>query len=129
MPKDKMTSAEFLEFMKKKGTKKNKYNARRTEYEGVMYDSRKEAFYAAKLDLRINAGEVESWERQYPIELESNGEKVGTYYIDFKVVLADGSIEYHEVKGKETSLWRLKWKMAKAYMDKNEPDSKLVLVK
>lgn len=117
-----------MEFLKK-NSKKNKYNAKKTWYEGVLYDSRKEAFYAAELDIRIKAGEVKSWERQYPIELESNGQKVGTYYIDFKVILADGSIEYHEVKGKGTPLWKLKWKMAKAHMEKNEPDSALVLIK
>jgi hypothetical protein len=29
-------------------------------------------------------------------------------------VLKDGSIEYHEVKGFETDVWKLKWKMALA---------------
>jgi len=122
---EKMTSEEFRKMIKKR----NKYNAKKTWYEGVLYDSRLEAFHAAKLDLMIKAGEVESWERQYPIGLTSNGQKVGTYYIDFRVVMADGSIEYHEAKGMETSLWKLKWKMAKAYMEKHEPQSTLVLIR
>lgn len=125
---EKMTAEEFRKRFAGKA-KRNKYNARRTEYEGVWYDSRKEAFHAAKLDLMVRAGEVESWEGQHPIPLESNGQDVGKYYIDFRVTMADGSIEYHEVKGKETPLWKLKWKMAHAYMEKYEPDSKLVLIK
>ncbi|WP_291728695.1 DUF1064 domain-containing protein [Bernardetia sp.] len=126
--KEQMTAEEYREFIKNKSSK-NKYNAKKTMYEGVLYDSRKEAFYAAKLDLRIKAGEIQSWERQYPIELEAYGAKSCTYRIDFKVILSDGSIEYHEVKGKETALWKVKWKMTQAYMEKHEPEATLVLIK
>lgn len=94
--------------------KRNKFGAKRTEYNGREYDSKREAKHAAELDLRIKAGEVKKWEAQHKIELESNGVHICNYFIDFKVWMSDGLIEYHEVKGRETALWRLKWKMAKA---------------
>lgn len=94
--------------------KRNKFGAIKKEYNGRTYDSTKEADYAANLDLRIKAGEVTKWQPQFRIELTSDGIHVCYYYIDFKVCLSDGSIEYHEVKGKETPDWKLKWKMALA---------------
>ena len=94
--------------------KKNKYNAVRQTYNGYNYDSTLEANHAAKLDWEIKAGIVKRWERQHKIECYVNGVKICNYYIDFKVWLSDGSIEYHEVKGAETQLWRFKWKLSKA---------------
>lgn len=84
-----------------------------------------EARYAANLDWLIEAGEIESWTPQHKFDLRVNGEHVCNYYIDFKVVFADGSIEYHEVKGAETRLWRLKWRLTQIL----HPDLKLVLIK
>lgn len=111
--------------MKQTKFKKNKYGAVRQTYNGYSYHSKKEAEYAAHLDWRIKAGEVEKWERQHKISLDVNGKHIGNYFIDFKVYLSDGSIEYHEVKGAETSTWRMKWQLTKALY----PDYKLVLVK
>ncbi len=34
--------------------------------------------------------------------------------MDFRVPNADDSIEYHEVKGFETALWKLKWELTQA---------------
>ena len=67
-----------------------------------------------ELDWMIKAGDVEKYERQYKIDLIVNNISVGKYYIDFKVYYKDGHVEYHEVKGFETDLWRIKWKLAKA---------------
>ena len=94
-------------------------------YNGYNYDSGLEAKYAENLDWRIKAGEVEKFERQHKISLDLNGVHIANYFIDFKVFLADGTIEYHEVKGMETDLWRLKWRMTQAIY----PDYKLVLIK
>ena len=38
--------------------------AKRTDYNGAVYDSKLEAGYAQELDLRIRAKDLKSWERQ-----------------------------------------------------------------
>lgn len=93
---------------------RNKYKARKTDYNGLKYDSRREAEHARNLDWLVEMGEVREWSRQYPVPLIVNGQKICTYRIDFRVVLPDGSIELHEVKGYETKDWKLKWKLAHA---------------
>ena len=105
--------------------RKNKYNARKTKYNGRYYDSGLEASYAENLDWRIKAGEITEVIPQYKISIDLNGEHIANYYMDFKVVLSDGRIEMHEVKGMETPLWRMKWRLSKAL----NPDWVFVLVK
>jgi len=104
---------------------RNKFNSKRTYYNGRYYQSTLEANYAQELDFRKKAGEVQEIIPQYKIDLGINGVHICNYYIDFKVILSDGIVEYHEVKGKETDLWRLKWKLTQAIY----PDYKLVLIK
>jgi hypothetical protein len=92
----------------------NKYNAKTSFYNGVWYQSAKEASYARELDLRLHAignERLERWERQVPIELRINGEKICTYTIDFVEYDTRGNVMYTEIKGFETPEWRLKWKL------------------
>ena len=104
---------------------KNKFGAVKQTYNGFSYDSKREAEYAAQLDWMKEAGEIKSWERQYKISIDINGLHICNYFVDFLVVLPDDRIEYHEVKGYETALWRLKWKLSKAL----NPDNNFVLIK
>lgn len=106
-------------------SRKNKYNSRKTKYRDRYYDSALEASYAAQLDLLIKAKEVKKWEPQHKISIDINGVHICNYYIDFKVYYADGHIEYHEVKGMETDVWRMKWRLSQAMF----PDHTFVLVK
>lgn len=111
--------------------KKNKYNAKSTNYNGYNYDSKKEASYAMDLDWKIKAKLVKRFERQHKFDLRINDEHICNYFIDFKVYYSDGHIEYVEVKGFETDVWRLKWRITKATfhdMTKGE-DSRLILFK
>lgn len=105
--------------------KANKFNAVKTEYNGDKYDSKREARHAYELDCLIKAGEVKKWDRQFKIEINVKGKHICNYFIDFKVWMSDGSIEYHEVKGKETQLWKVKWKLVKSIY----PDWNFVLIK
>jgi len=110
---------------------KGKFNASTTSYNGYNYMSKKEAGYAMELDYRVKAGEIKSWTRQHKFELMVEGVMVCKYYIDFRAELTDGSVEYIEVKGFETDLWRLKWKITEAtfhHLSKGEK-AKLILVK
>lgn len=105
--------------------KENKYHAKGRNYNGRWYDSNKEAAYAENLDWRVKAGEVKEVIPQFKIELRINDKLICNYYIDFKLIMTDGSEEYHEVKGFETELWKFKWRMTEAL----HPDWTLILVK
>ena len=109
--------------------KGNKYSSVCQTYNGHSYHSRKEANYAYILDIRKKAGEIKEIVPQFKLEIYVKGKKICNYYVDFKVVLPDGLVEFHEVKGFETDLWRLKWKLAQALLEEIAPNSKLVLIK
>ena len=106
----------------------NKYGAKSTIYNGISYHSKKEAGYAGELDLMIKAGEIESWQRQKRISLDVDDFHICNYYIDFIVCHNDGTIEYVEVKGFETEVWRLKWKLFEALYS-NKKNIKLTVIK
>lgn len=103
-----------------------KYNNQSKEYNGHLYHSKKEAEYARDLDLLIRAGEILEWKPQFKLSLDVNGYHICNYYVDFWVLPSGGGEELHEVKGFETDVWRMKWKLTEAlYSDKY----KLVVIK
>jgi len=85
---------------------------------GVLYDSKLEMKYAAKLDLLRHAiredERVVDVRRQVSIPLEVNGHLICTYRCDFEVIYADGRVELHEVKGLSTPEWRIKERLVRA---------------
>ena len=90
--------------------KPSKYHAKKTIYNGVRYDSAKEADFAQTLDLRQRAGEITFWLRQIPFQLSET-----VYRLDFiTFAVAQGyepgawDIHFYEVKGMETPLGELK---------------------
>jgi len=87
---------------------RSKYGAKRTEYNGIIYDSKFEASVAQELDIRKAAGEIADWERQYKVEIpiyNKAGDVVHTvkHKVDFRLHLNDGSYELLEAKGLELS--------------------------
>jgi len=107
----------------------NKYKAEKQTFGGRSYHSKKEADYAVQLAWRKKAGEIKEVIPQYKLDIRVNGKHITNYFIDFKVVLADDTVELIEVKGFETDLWRLKWRLTEALLDEIEPNAKLVLIK
>lgn len=104
------------EFKVLTGKKKvNKYGNKKTEYNGQTFDSRKEAQYARELDLLSKAQNdtqrVVKYETQVRYPLEVNGTKIATYVLDFKVEYADGRVEFVDVKGMRTGVYKLKKKL------------------
>src|SRR4051812_1016338 len=95
--------------IRQKDFKKSKYSNVSTMYNGRKYDSMKEANYARDLDYRKHAGEILEIIPQYKIDLRVNGRHITNYYCDFKVILADGSVQFHEVKGLIIQPFPLKW--------------------
>ena len=92
-------------------------SAKKTNYNGSIFDSKFEAQQAIELDMMKKAGEIIDWERQVRIPLEVNGYKVCDYIIDF-VVYRDGETEYLEAKGYPTPVWKLKWRLFEAIFTK-----------
>lgn len=136
-PKDKdkpkpdsvISVAEYrINYLKQSG-KKNKYKAKKAEYEGKWYHSTGEARYAEELDYLKKIGEIKSWEPQVKIPLIVNGVLVCNYYIDFKVITKHNAVQYHEYKGYETMTWRMKWKLFMALINQIDPGAELVLIK
>lgn len=92
----------------------NKYKAKRQEYNGIGYHSKREASKAWELDQLVKTGEVIEWKRQVKVPLEVNGHHIANYYVDFLITWKGGDKEFVEIKGFETEVWRLKWKLFEA---------------
>jgi hypothetical protein len=106
-------------------SKSNKYHSKVSNYNGRNYQSALECSYAIQLDWLKKAGEVKEWIPQFKIDISVNGCHICNYFIDFKVIYSDGHEEYHEVKGFETDIWKMKWDLSKAIY----PDWTFVLIK
>jgi len=89
------------------------------------YRSRWEANYARYLEWLKKIGEIKEWEHE-PKTFWFEGVKRGTvsYLPDFRVTEANGSTEYHEVKGWMDDRSKTKLKRMKKY----HPQVKLVLI-
>ena len=98
--------------------KKSKYGNKKTEYNGILFDSKKEAEYCATLDILKKASKKEdrvtSYERQVPFQITLNKKKICKYFADFKVLYADGREEIVDVKGVKTDVYKIKKKLVEA---------------
>lgn len=105
--------------------KGNKYKAQKTLFCNEVYDSKKEAEYAQKLDTLTHAknknDRVVKIERQLRFPLEVNNIKIATYVLDFKVTYGDKHVEYVDVKGYKKGIayrmFTLKKSLVKAIYD------------
>lgn len=97
---------------------RSKYGNLKTEYNGYVYMSKKEANYAQQLDFQKKAKNVSdrvvSYERQVPFQITMNGVKIAKYLADFKVLYADKHVEIIDVKGVRTNIYTLKKKLVEA---------------
>jgi hypothetical protein len=84
--------------------KPHKYKAKPTKVDGIRFDSSKEARFFSTLKLLKRSGEVLFFLRQVPIHLPGKTKLV----IDFVVFYADGTVEFIDVKGFETEVFKLK---------------------
>lgn len=107
----------------------SKYGAKRTTYAGRKFDSKGEAGYAEQLDWLLKAGEIKEVIPQFKISLDVNGVHICNYFVDFKVITKHDSVEFHEYKGYETEVWKMKWKLLQALLHEIEPGAELVVIK
>lgn len=97
----------------------SKYRNKRTEYDGRIFDSKKEAEFARLLDVCRKASDASDrvvdvqFQPVFPVLI--NGKKIFTYKADFTVTYADGRVEIIDVKGFKTPVYRLKKKAVEAY--------------
>jgi hypothetical protein len=96
--------------MRAKKYMRHKFNAARTERDGLSFSSKLEAAYYDKLKLFQSAGKVLFFLRQVPFHLPGGVR----YVVDFQVFYADGTVEFVDVKGMETPEFIAKKKMVEA---------------
>ena len=100
---------------------KSKYGNKKTEVDGIMFDSKKEANRYKELRLLEKSGNITDLELQKRYDFEINGVKLGFYKADFVyfVRLACDSTEQYgltieDCKGFKTPVYNLKKKLMKA---------------
>ena len=93
--------------------------------QGHIHHSRGEAGWCNNLELRVRAGDIQSYEGQKRFDFVVNGKKICSHIPDFFVTGADGSVWVEEFKGFEADVWKLKKKMFAAFF----PDIRYVVIK
>ncbi len=95
----------------------NKFNARKTEVNGIVFDSRREAEHFMVLSSEVAYGYKRDLQLQVRIPLKANGQKVCDYVADFTWVTSDGEFVVADVKSPHTRtlpVYRLKRKLFRA---------------
>ena len=82
----------------------HKFNARRTELNGIKFDSKLEARYYQWLQTQKAAGALLFFLRQTPFHLPGGTRLV----VDFTEYWADGTVLFTDVKGMETAEFKIK---------------------
>ncbi len=93
--------------------KKSKYGAVKTEVDGIMFDSKREASRYQELRLLEQAGEIANLRLQVPFELIPKS-KYGMpirYIADFTYNDLNGQLIVEDAKGVKTPVYRLKRRM------------------
>ena len=89
---------------------KHKFHAKRVEYDGIHFQSKKEKNYYEKLNILQQQKQVVFFLFQVPLRLPSNVR----YICDFVVFWADGSVTFEDVKGYRTALYKTKKKIVES---------------
>lgn len=88
----------------------HKYKAIRCELEGIKFPSKKERDHFIKLRLLKDKGVITHFHRQVPIHITHKGTPA-KYVCDFLVFFSEGYVEYQDVKGMRTAMYKLKKKL------------------
>lgn len=99
--------------------RKPKYRSKKTEYDGIEFDSRREAKRYAELKILLDAGEISNLERQksytlIPSQKDENGkviERPCKYVADFVYTDGNGNLVVEDTKGVRTTAYVIKRKL------------------
>ena len=86
--------------------RKNKFNAQKTIVDGITFDSKAEAKRYTQLKQLRELGEVTQFMIQVPFRLPGSTR----YVVDFQIFWSNGTVTFEDVKGMETSSFKLKKK-------------------
>lgn len=100
-------SLEDIKKMKKQKRLKHKFGAVRCERDSIKFPSKLERRYYDKLLLMQKSGEVLFFLRQVGFDLPGGVR----YFCDFQVFWTDGTVDFVDTKGKETTIGSAKIKM------------------
>lgn len=89
---------------------RHKFNAVRTELDGIKFASKKEARAYQTLKLKKVAGEVSFFLRQVPLHLPGGVR----YVVDFLTFDADGTVHFIDAKGMKTESYKAKKRIVEA---------------
>ena len=111
-----ITLAEYKTLMERPA-KKPRYRNRKTEVDGVIFDSKKEAKRWNDLKIMQKKGEISALERQPKYSIEHNGVKICKVRPDF-FYLQNGEAVIEDVKSPATRkdpVYRIKFKLLQAF--------------
>ena len=97
--------------------KTSKYNSKKVEYKGIVFDSKAECDYFKELELKVDRGEIKSFSTQPKYELIPKFEKNGikyramTYTPDFLIINNDDTETLVDIKGFGTLASELRKKL------------------
>lgn len=86
---------------------RHKFNAKKTELDGITFPSKKEAKRYKELKMLKDSSEVLFYLRQVPFHLPGNVR----YVCDFMVFWSNGEITIEDVKGMKTDMYIVKKKI------------------
>ncbi len=95
---------------------RSKYNAKKTEVDGFVFDSRAEARRYSELMILEKAGEISELQLQPVFPIFIKGKLICHYMADFGYK-EKGKWIVEDVKGVKTPVYRLKKKMVEAAYD------------
>jgi hypothetical protein len=88
-----------------------KYRAVRTEIDGIVFSSKREAAHYSSLKILQKAGYIAELALQPKFPMVVNGVKICTYIADFSFIDQSGNLCIHDVKGMRTPVFSLKAKL------------------
>jgi hypothetical protein len=111
------SSEQYRAYVNQKMPSNSKYKNQKTEVDGIVFDSKREAEYYMQLKYLKRIGEIKDFGIQQKYELQPKFKKNGktyqaiAYIADFVFVNKDGSTEVVDIKGVETKEFKIKYKM------------------
>lgn len=90
---------------------RNKYSAIKTEVDGQVFHSRKEARRYQELRLLERAGKISELATQVRFPLDIEGIRIGVFIADFTYDDEHGNVIVEDCKGMVTPYYRLKYKL------------------